>query len=207
MAGTDKVDLYKAHKADYITPRQPALVDIARATYLTIDGQGEPGGAAFEARIAALYATAFTIKMTSKFAGQDYIVCKLEGLWWTDDRNSDFLSVPKDQWRWKLLIRTPSFIQRRQLASTRDTLLAKGKPAEVREVKLETIHEGRCVQMLHVGPYEAEAGAISAMQAFAAEQGMRFHGLHHEIYLSDPRRVSPDRLRTILRHPVKRLTG
>ena len=207
MADTEKLDLYKTHKSDYITPRQPALVAIARATYLTIDGQGEPGGDVFETRIAALYAMAFTIKMTSKFAGQDYVVCKLEGLWWTDDGSSDFLSVPKSQWRWRMLIRTPSFIQRRQRASARDALLAKGKAAEVREVKLETIHEGRCVQMLHVGPYEAEAGAISAMQAFAAEQGMTFHGLHHEIYLSDPRRVSPQRLRTILRHPVKDVTG
>ena len=202
MPTVDKLDLYKLHKADYVAPRKPTLLNIAPATYLAITGRGEPEADAFQTGIAALYSVAFTIKMSSKFAGRDYTVCKLEGQWWAD-KSAEVFSQPKDQWHWKLLIRAPDFISQEHLDSAQHKLLAKGKPPETRQVKLETIEEGQCVQMLHVGPYEAEGQTIAAMKAFAKEQGLTFHGRHHEIYLSDPRRVPPDRLRTILRHPVK----
>jgi len=108
-----------------------------------------------------------------------------------------------DQWQWRLLIRTPEFITAADLRQARQTLLAKGKGPEVSEVELDTLEEGPCVQMLHVGPYDAEAAAIDAMKQFAADGGLEFRGHHHEIYLSDPRRVPPERLRTILRMPVR----
>ena len=203
MPAADKLNLYKAHKADYVTPRTPAAVDIAPATYVTITGQGAPGADAFQAGVAALYSVAFTIKMASKSAGRDYTVCKLEGQWWGDSESADLADLPKDQWNWKLLIRTPDFVGKKDLDAAQHALLAKGKPPETRQVKLETIREGRCVQMVHVGPYDAERRTVAAMAAFAKEQGLAFHGLHHEIYLSDPRRVPPDRLRTILRRPVR----
>jgi hypothetical protein len=143
---------------------------------------------------------AFTIKMTRKFAGkQDYAVCKLEGQWFF---YGDPAVIPKDQWRWKLLIRTPDFISDRDLKQAVGTLLKKGKPREVEEVKLEKIDEGQCVQMLHVGPYERENETVALMSKFAESQGLRLTGSHHEIYLSDPRRVPAERLKTILRHPV-----
>ena len=202
MATTEKLDLYKQHKDEYVTPKRPTLVKIGPAKYLTIEGRGEPGGAAFQTRLGALYAAAFTIKMTSKFAGCDYAVCKLEGLWWADDGGCDFASTLKDQWRWKLMIRTPDFIRQRQLDEAIAVLKAKGKDPAVADVKLETLKEGRCVQMLHVGSYDAEAATIAAISAFAQQQGLAFRGRHHEIYLSDPRRVAPEKLRTILRHPA-----
>jgi hypothetical protein len=198
-----KLDLYKLHKSDYVTPRKPALVDIKPARYLTITGRGEPGGAMFQATLGALYNVAFTIKMAKKFAGQDYAVCKLEGLWWGTRNRSDFFEEPRERWNWKLLIRTPGFIQNRDVCEATRALLAKGRSADVSDVKLESLGEGRCVQVLHTGPYDQEGKTLTLVRKFAAEAGLNLHGLHHEIYLSDPRRVEPSRLKTILRCPVR----
>jgi hypothetical protein len=201
-----KIDLYKLHKADYVTPKKPVLIQMKKASYLAIAGQGEPGGAVFTAKIGALYGMAFTVKMTRKFGGkQDYAVCKLEAQWSAAEGGGDFSSVPRDQWRWKLMIRTPEFVKKDELKVAVAILLKRGKGAEVQEVQLETLTEGRCVQMLHVGPYDREPESIALMKAFAGEQGFKFHGLHHEIYLSDPRRVPAERLKTILRMPVARV--
>ena len=204
MAEAKKLDLYKEHKAEYVAKKTPALVKVAPARYLTIEGIGEPGGEDFQAKVQAMYGVAFTIKMTRKFVGKgDYKVCHLEGLWWAGANKHDFMSVPKDRWKWKLLIRVPEFISADDLSSAKAALREKGKPPEFEQVRLETIDEGPCVQMLHVGPYADEPASLAAMAAFAEEEGVAFHGLHHEIYLSDPRRVPPERVRTILRHPVK----
>ncbi len=201
-----KIDLYKLHKADYVTPRKPILVNIKEATYLAISGQGEPGGEVFTEKIGALYGVAFTIKMTRKFAGQqDYAVGKLEGQWWSEKAQENFSRTPKDQWRWKLLIRTPDFVTQDELARAVETLLKRGKTQPVREVRLESLAEGHCVQMFHVGPYERERETIALMEANAEKNGLQFHGRHHEIYLSDPRRVPAERLKTILRQPVKKI--
>ena len=199
-----KLDLYQINRADYATPRKPVLLRIAPATYLGIAGRGAPGGEAFEQAIGALYSVAFTIKMASKFAGRDYGVAKLEGLWWVDSGRS-FMTEPKDQWSWQLLIRTPDFIGGRELDAAGKTLAEKGKEPLFKEVELTTLNEGQCVQMLHTGPYDREPESIRQMEAFAAGQGYRFDGSHHEIYLSDPRRVAPEKLRTILRIPVRQV--
>ena len=202
-AKTDKIDLFKQHKDEYAAPKEPALVTVKRSSYLTITGKGEPGGDVFQARAGALYAVAFTIKMTYKFAaGQDYKVAPLEGIYWGKTKADGFTSLPKSQWNWTLMIRTPEFIKQKQLKDALAALKEKGKGPEVAEVKLETLAEGKCVQMLHVGPYDAERETVERMLAFASDKGLKPAGPHHEIYLSDPRRVPPERLRTILRQPV-----
>jgi hypothetical protein len=203
MAALAKLDLYKKHKKEYVAPRTPQLVDVAPACYLSVRGKGEPGGPIFSAKVGCLYNVAFTIKMAKKFAGCDYAVCKLEGLWWGDRKEADFLSQPRQRWNWKVLIRIPEFITEQDREAAIEALLTRNKPAEVAEVKRETLTEGRCVQMLHVGPYSKEGESIARMREFAQEHGLRFHDLHHEVYLSDPRRVPEARLRTILRHPVR----
>ena len=203
MAKTDKLDLHKEHKEEYVTPKTPALVEVGTAKYLAIEGKGAPGGDVFQAKVQAMYGTAFTIKMTRKFAGQDYKVSHLEALWWAEGRTWDFAEEPPEKWRWKLLIRVPEFITADDLLEAHRKLLEKGKGAEVEEVRMETIDEGPCVQVLHVGPYCEEAETVEAMRRFAEENDLSFCGLHHEIYLSDPRRVPPERLRTILRYPVR----
>jgi hypothetical protein len=203
MKTQQKIDLYKLHKIEYAATRKPALVEVKPATYLAISGQGAPGGDRFTASIGALYGVAFTIKMTRKFAGQqDYAVCKLEGQWWSEPAQ-DLAKLPPDQWHWNLLIRTPDFITGADLSKAVAVLLKRGKGEDVKGVRLETLAEGLCVQMLHVGPYDRESETILVMKAFAEKQQLQFSGKHHEIYLSDPRRVPPDRLKTILRHPVR----
>ncbi len=204
MSTAAKVDLYRQFRAEYITPKKPSLVKIKPARYLTFTGRGEPGGAAFQAAIGALYNVAFTVKMARKFAGQDYTVCKLEGLWWADDPTQCFANQPRETWNWKLMIRVPSFVKESDLKGAVEKLLAKGKPPEIGEVKLESLDEGTCAQVLHVGSYDQESATLVQLQVFAKKNGLKFHGLHHEIYLSDPRRVTPAKLRTILRMPVQR---
>jgi hypothetical protein len=199
MAAVKKLDLCKLHQAEYIAPRKPVLVATKPAVYLTVVGQGAPASAEFQAKVGAICSVAFTIKMTKKFAGQDYKVCHLEGLW-----SVELLAQPPETWNWKLLIRVPEFIRSADVKAAIKALEKKGKGASAAKVRLEKINEGQCVQMLHVGPYATEEETIAQMLNFAAQQGFVFHGLHHEIYLSDPRRVSPQRLRTILRHPVRR---
>jgi len=205
MATNDKIDLYKQHKDQYVTPKKPVLVTMNEATYLTISGRGAPGGPEFTERIGALYGAAFTIKMTRRFGGQqDYVVSKLEAQWWLDGESCDFANVPKEKWNWRLMIRTPPFVKQKELADAARKLIEKGKAPCADQVKLESITEGLCVQMLHVGPYEEEARSIGVMSAFAEEKGLALHGRHHEIYLSDPRRIAPEKLKTILRLPVRK---
>ena len=203
MKSQPKLDLYKLHKAEYVATRKPVLVELKPASYLAVSGQGAPGGDLFTASIGALYGMAFTIKMTRKFAGlQDYAVCKLEGLWWSESA-ANFAKLPKDQWLWKMLIRTPDFIKDDDLRQSVAVLLKRGKGEDVKRVRLESLAEGRCVQMLHVGPYEKECETVAGMKALAEKQQLVFSGKHHEIYLSDPRRVPPERLKTIVRQPVR----
>ncbi|HEV3118333.1 MAG TPA: GyrI-like domain-containing protein [Gemmataceae bacterium] len=200
MKHSQKLDLYAQHKAEYVTPKHPVLIHASPAQYLAISGHGTPGDPQFQKKLAALYNVAFTIKMASKFAGQDYAVSKLEGLW-----SQDGASHSSGQWNWTLLIRLPDFIGPKNLKDAIQKLREKGKDPEVEQVEIKKLKEGRSVQMLHVGPYDQEAPTIEAMRKFAADLGLAFRGLHHEIYLSDPRRVPPAKLRTILRYQVAAL--
>jgi hypothetical protein len=206
-APTAKLDLFQIHKADYAAPRQPVLLRVASATYLGIAGRGTPGGEAFQQAIEALYSVAFAVKMASKLAGRDYGVCKLEGVCWADSGRSLAIE-PKDQWSWRLLIRTPDFIGKREIEAARKRLAGKGSATDkaplFKEVELAALCENQCVQILHTGPYDREPETVARMEAFAVGQGYRFDGPCHEIYLSDPRRVAPEKLRTILRIPVAR---
>lgn len=201
MPIAEKLDLYKGNKKEYAATAKPAVVQMRPAVYLAIGGQGAPGSGAFIDAMAALYGMAFTVKMTRKFAGKrDYAIGKLEALW----PNLSCDNMPdKDHWAWQFLIRTPSFVTQKDLSQARETLLKRGKGKDAERVELLALKEGLCVQALHVGPYEQAGKTISAMRVFAEREGLHFAGAHHEIYLSDPRRTAPAKLRTILREPVK----
>ena len=199
-----KIDLIKTNKDEYRATTKPILVDVKPAHYIAIDGIGEPGGSAFEEKIAPLYAMAYALKFAGKAAGRDYIVSKLEGLYGIDDQlASNMESVPRDQWKWRLLIRQPDFVDDSVVNEVRDKLRSKGKEGDFDAVRLVEIDEGLCVQILHVGPYGEIESPLDAMHAFVSGEGHELHGWHHEIYLSDPRRVPPERLRTLLRLQVK----
>jgi hypothetical protein len=198
-----KVDLYKLHKEEYAAPGKPKMVQIKKARYLTVSGKGAPGGDDYVEKIGALYAMAYTVKMTRKFGGeQDYVVCKLESQYWAEGQA--FEDAAMDDWRWKLMIRTPDFVKKQELKKALAALKAKGKDKGADGVVLEDLSEGTCVQMLHVGPYDREGETVELMKEHAESSGYEFHGLHHDIYISDPRRVPPQRLKTIVRRPVKK---
>ncbi len=200
---TEKIDLFKHFKAEYKATAKPAFVQTTPATYLMIEGRGAPGGDEFQECIGALYSMAFTIKMTRKAAGLgDYTVCKLEDLLYGPDGNDDFGNLPKEDWHWTLMIRTSEYVKQADLDKAVKSLLSKGKCEKVREVKLAALNEGKCVQILHVGPYDQIGDTALKMQEFTQENGLSFTAKHHDIYLSDPRRVPPERLKTILRRPV-----
>jgi len=202
MAKQAKLDLYKQFKSEYVTPKEPVFVVVGPAKYLSITGHGAPGGEHFKTHISALYSVAFTLKMAEKFAGHDYKVCHLEGQWWAED-HCDFRSHEPKEWQWRLLIRVPDFIAQSEVDNAIKTVIAKGKVALANEVKLEELTEGRCVQMLHIGPYAEEKAAVDRMHEMVEGQGLHLRGPHHEIYLSDPNRVPAERLRTIVRYPVE----
>jgi len=202
-AAPAKLDLFRVHKADYVAKKQPVLVTPASGQYLLVEGRGSPTDACFADRLGALYSMAFTIKMTRKFDGLgDYAVAKLESRYPNLDVNAGALP-PMEEWDWELFIRTPDEVTAADLEKALAALRKRKKEGDAALVRLERIEEGECVQMLHVGPYEAEAATIAAMRESAESQGRRFVGPHHEVYLSDPRRVAPEKLKTILRMPVR----
>jgi hypothetical protein len=206
MKTQEKIDLFKLCKKEYSMSRKPVLIEMKPAVYLAIEGRGQPGGEDFKRRIGALYGIAFTVKMTRKFGGgQDYAISKLEAQWWGKDGEEDFVGLAKESLCWKLLIRTPEFVTANEVERAAEVLKEKGKAEPVQEVGLEKLGKGFCVQMLHVGPYDEEERSLAVMRSYAEVNGYEMHGRHHEVYISDPRRVEPGKLKTILRRPVRLL--
>ncbi|MCF3649624.1 GyrI-like domain-containing protein [Synoicihabitans lomoniglobus] len=200
MPTPGKIDLFKSLKSEYASPRTPKLVPTTPGLYLAFNGSGRPGGDRFGDGIGALYAVGYTLKFRRKLGpGPDYAVGKLECIWKHLPAERD-----SDGWRWQLLMRVPDFITAAELDETIAVLIEKKKPATVREVQRVEIDEGLVVQMLHVGPYEDEPSTFAAMARYATAEGYASDGDPHEIYLSDPRRVEPARLKTILRQPVSK---
>jgi hypothetical protein len=207
-----KLDLHKNLKAFYSAPAKKAeIVDIPRFQFVMIDGQIEPGrapgtSAGFQENMQALYGAAYTLKFMSKLSKDnpiDFPVMALEGLWWA--RDGQFDSKFKDNWDYRVMILQPDHIIpdmfQEALAQLRKK---KGDQPVFGRLRLEGFQEGLCVQIMHVGPYDAETATLDRMHAFVYENGCRLRGMHHEIYLGNPMRADPARLKTILRHPVEK---
>lgn len=202
MEQAAKIDFFRQLKTDYKQAKKPLLFTATAGQYLTIGGGGEPGGASFSSAVEALYSMAYTIKMSRKAKGlPDYVICKLEAQWWVESR-SDISTVDPKLWLWRLMIRTPEMVTSDDVETASLALLSKGKAKEVKKVLLTELDEGLCVQMLHLGPYERERETIAILRQFMESENLRDNGPHHEIYISDPRRVAPEKLKTILRQPV-----
>ena len=201
MKSADKINLYQLFKkTDYSEPKSPKLLQLKPAQYLAIDGEGFPGDDTFPAQIGALFAVAFTIKMKRKFAGkQDYVIGKPECLWL--DAPAHY-TQRKKPWHWSILIRTPDCIKKTDLAAAQKTILEKNKAPAAAHVRLLTLNEGDCLQILHTGPYENSAQSYAKLLAFAEASALKLTSPSHEIYLNDPRRIAPEKLKTILRIPV-----
>jgi len=195
-----KRELHELYRAD----REPQIIDVPDLAFVMIDGHGDPNTAAqFGAAVEALYAVAYTAKFAVRRLpeGIDFRVMPLEGLFWAADL-STFTSEEKSSWDWTLMIMqpdrvTPEIFGEAQVAATK----RKSSDAIAR-VRFERFAEGPAAQVLHIGPYSAEASTIERLHAFIAEHGYARAGKHHEIYLSDPRRAAPEKLRTIARQPI-----
>ncbi|MHA7270316.1 GyrI-like domain-containing protein [Arthrobacter sp. HLT1-20] len=204
----DKYDVKKAHKELFApSAKDFSLVDVPWAQYLAIDGHGNPGtSAAYTEALEALYATAYGVKFASKNGlGRDFVVAPLEGLWWAADMGA-FTAGDKDQWDWTMMISQPGWITQDLVAGAVEQAAAKKKALPgLDRLRVMELEEGLCVQILHIGPYDDEAPTLARLhERFMPANGLAFNGKHHEIYLGDPRRAAPEKLKTILRQPVVR---
>ncbi len=203
----EKIDFKKDFKTLYNAPAKGfAFVDVPALKYLMIDGMGDPNTVpAFQVSIETLFSVAFTMKFSAKKAGvgPEYTVPPLSGLWWCQGMEG-FDPDKRELWRWTLMMAQPPHIENEMVLSAVSQLAGKGKQGLWEQIRLETLHEGLSVQTLYIGPYCEEAPTIAAMHRFVMENGYSLRGRHHEIYLSDPRRSTPGKLKTILRHPVSK---
>lgn len=182
-----------------------SLVEVPPLQFLMIDGKGDPNRApVYKQAVEALYSLSYTLKfMSKKQLGQDYVVPPLEGLWWAEDMLA-FIQSDKDSWEWTMMIMQPDWITPEMVAQASQEAARKKDLPALPNVRLETYHEGLSVQILHTGPYDDEAPTLRRLhQEYLPSKGLRPTGKHHEIYLSDPNRVPPEKLKTILRQPVE----
>lgn len=203
-----KVDLKKEIETYAARHGTFSVVTVPPLKFLMIDGHGDPNTATdYAAALTTIFPLAYTLKFLSKNElARDYTVMPLEALWWAEDMDDFTRSRDKSRWDWTLMNLVPDWLTHEHLDAARRTVENKGKgDASVLDaIRLERLDEGRCVQTLHVGSYDDEAPVLEAMhEEFIPAQGLRMTGKHHEIYLSDPRRTAPERLRTILRQPVR----
>ncbi len=211
----EKLDLRKEYQQLYQpSARQPAIVDVPAFNFLMADGANEPGvlpgdSPTFQEATQALYGLSYTLKFMSKLrkeSPRDYTVMTLEGLWWIEQGEFDIRQP--GNWKWTLMILQPAHITVQMVQEGLAQLRKKNPSPGLERLRFESFHEGLCVQMMHIGPYATEPATVDKLQACMTENGLRdrvgLGGKHHEIYLSDPRRSDPHRLKTVLRHPVER---
>ena len=206
-------DFKKEYKEFYLPKNKPEIVTVPAANYIAVQGSGDPNeeGGAYQSAIRILYAVAYTLKMSYKTDHQidgffEYVVPPLEGFWWQDGvAGVDY--ADKSAFHWISVIRLPDFVKPEDLDWAVETA-GKKKHLDCSPAKFWTVDEGLCVQMMHLGPFDAEPASITQMEEYihARDYVSDFTDtrLHHEIYLSDARRVPPEKWKTVLRHPIQK---
>ena len=199
-----KIDLRKDLKHLYNPSRKDVtVVDVPPMSFLMIDGQGDPNTSpAYQQAMEALYATSYALKFALKPQGVDYVVMPPEGLWWTDDMARLDLEA-KGRWQWTVMIMQPKWVTADLVERVRQEVARKKDLPALPRMRFETYHEGLSVQIMYVGAYADEGPTIARLHAFAEAQGYQLRGKHHEIYLSDPRRTLPEKLKTVIRQPIR----
>ncbi|MBC8400105.1 MAG: GyrI-like domain-containing protein [Candidatus Marinimicrobia bacterium] len=202
-----KLDLKKVYKQLYTSPaKNPVLVEVPVFNYLMIDGEGDPNTAQeYKDALEALYGLAYTLKFAIKKKNpqNDYAVMPLEGLWWTPDM-AEFTMDDKDAWHWTSMILQPDFVTSKDIDAAREAVEIKKNPIALPKIRFERFEEGLCVQIMHIGPYAAEAPTIKTLHDFICENNYKLRDKHHEIYLSDPRRTVPEKIKTLIRQPIEK---
>ena len=205
-------DFKKEYREFYMPGNQPEIVTVPRANYIAVRGSGDPNqeGGDYQRAVGVLYAVAYTIKMSYKGSRRiegffEYVVPPLEGFWWQEGTPGVDYS-DKSRFNWISVIRLPDFVKREDFDWAVKEASRK-KKLDCSTAEFLTVDEGLCVQIMHLGSYDDEPATVAALDAFLEENGYEndFSGdrLHHEIYLSDPRRSAPEKWRTVIRHPVK----
>ena len=207
MPTSTKLDMKRELQPLYAPPTHPILVEVPSLRYLMIDGvipadaAGPGADPAFREAIGALYGVAYTLKFEAKAAGDDFVVMPLEGLFWTDGVEAGPFQGAGPT-TWTLMILQPPWVTEDLIGKAAGSLADRRKLARVPDLRLDTLEEGEAAQVLHVGPYDRERPTIEKLHAFIAERGLEPRLRHHEIYLSDPNRTAPERLKTVIRQPV-----
>ncbi|MBI9049081.1 MAG: GyrI-like domain-containing protein [Anaerolineaceae bacterium] len=201
----EKIDYKKVLKELYApSTKKVSLVQVPEMKFLKIDGIGDPNTAEeFQIKTEALYAVAYTVKFMAKELPTplDYVVMPLEGLWWADDMAS-FATGDKSKWKWTLMIMHPQEITNEIIDEAIQKAQKKKDNAAIGELRFETYSEGKAAQLMHIGSYSEEDITINKIHQFIEENGSERVGLHHEIYLSDPRRTALEKLKTVVRQPM-----
>lgn len=202
----EKFDYKKAYKDLYLPKNSPALIDVPKMSFIMVDGKGDPNDEEYQNAVPVLYALSYTVKMSKNRPDGffDYVVPPLEGLWWT---NGPFENSLRKDWLWTAMIRQPEFVTQEVFDEAFEISKKKKPDIDISKARLEDFSEGLCVQIMHTGPYSEEPANVKKMQDYlAAKQLKDATGdirKHHEIYLSDPRKTAPEKLKTVLRHPVE----
>jgi len=207
-------DFKKEYKEFYMPKNKPQIVNVPKANYIAVRGKGNPNdeGGAYQQAMSVLYSVAYTLKMSYKTDYKiegffEYVVPPLEGFWWQEGIDGvDYTN--KDAFQWISVIRLPDFITKKDFAWAVETA-ARKKKLDCSSAEFLTIDEGLCVQIMHLGSYDNEPETVAIMDAFLKENGyvndFNETRLHHEIYLSDPRRTAPEKLKTVIRHPIRKV--
>ena len=207
-------DFKKEYKEFYMPKNKPELVTVPKANYIAVRGAGDPNeaGGAYQQAIGVLYAVAYTLKMSYKTDYKmegffEYVVSPLEGFWWQDGKDGiDY--ADKSAFHWISVIRLPDFVTQKDFSWAVETATKK-KKLDCSSAEFLTIEEGLCVQMMHLGPFDDEPASVARMDAYLTEQGyendLNDKRLHHEIYLSDARKIAPEKWKTVIRHPIKKM--
>lgn len=201
-----KIDLTRKFKDLYTARGEPAVVDVPELSFLMVDGHGDPNVVPdYAEAVEALYSVSYTLKFALKRGPQalDYRVMPLEGLWWTSDM-ANFTTDDKSAWDWTMMIMQPDEVDRALFDRARTRAMAKKDLPAAPRLRLERCREGPAAQVLHLGPYTTEGPTIARLHEFITATGYVLAGKHHEIYLSDPRRAAPEKLKTIIRQPIER---
>ncbi len=200
-----KLDLKKTYSQLYkALLNKPVFVTVPPLQYLVVDGHGDPNHSQlFQDATAALFSLAYTIKFMVKKGSQavDYGVMPLEGLWWADDMRL-FSAEDKSNWKWSIMIMQPPFITQQTVTEAKALAAQKKQLPQLENIRLETMEEGLCAQVLHIGPYSAEGPTIENLHRFIKDNGYTLSGKHREIYIGDVRRSAPEKLKTIIRQPI-----
>jgi len=204
-----KLDFKKEWKHLYNPPKSTlTMIDVPKMQFLMVDGHGDPNTAReYGEAIEALYGVAYKMKFISKkVLERDYVVPPLEGLWWAEDMAAFSTARDKSQWDWTMMIMTPEWITGEIFVDAIEQVRGGKNPAALDKVHLQDYQEGLSVQIMHVGSFDDEGPVLSEMHdEFIPANGYTENGKHHEIYLSDFRKVSPEKLKTVLRQPVRNL--